>query len=66
MTVTKPTTVDCPRCGGVGEVGTGQREYDTGCEITRECSVCSGHGWLTLDDLKIYNDYLRDQDDDDC
>lgn len=36
--------VDCPQCGGGGEVGTGRREWETGAYETEPCRLCNGHG----------------------
>lgn len=36
--------VDCPECGGAGEVYSGKDEWETGAPITGTCSTCGGEG----------------------
>lgn len=36
--------VPCITCGGSGELGTGEREYETGVYITTNCHACGGDG----------------------
>lgn len=45
--------VDCPDCAGVGEVGTGIREYETGFEITRNCGPCDASGQVDVERARL-------------
>lgn len=48
-----PSYAECLTCTGAGEVGTGDRERETGVWVTVDCHSCKGDGTVDAEHVQV-------------